>query len=85
MFAIIEDLKEKILLPETALIPMGQEHFVFLLVDGKVKLTKIKIGQRRTGVIEVVEGLRADAIVITEGGLKLRDGVAVRATVEKAD
>lgn len=82
---IIEDLEEKVLLTETALVPMGQEHFVFRLVDGKAKLTKIKIGQRRGGVIEVVEGLARDSIVITEGALKLRDGTAVRATVEKAD
>ncbi len=82
---IIEDLKERILLPETALVPMGQEHFVFRLVENKAQLTKIKIGQRRTGVIEVVEGLVPSSIVITEGALKLRDGVTVRANVEKAD
>ena len=82
---IIEDLKERILLSERALVPMGQEHFVFLLADGKAKLAKIKIGQRRAGVIEVVEGLTSDAVVIIEGALKLRDGTAVRATVEKAD
>jgi membrane fusion protein, multidrug efflux system len=82
---IIEDGKEKLLLSETALVPMGQEHFVFRLVDGKAKLTKIKIGQRRAGTIEVVEGLAPDSIVVTEGALKLRDGTAVRASVEKAD
>lgn len=82
---IIEELKEKVLLPETALVPMGQAHYVFLLVNGKVELTKIKIGQRRAGVIEVVEGLAPDAVVITEGALKLRDGAAVHATIEKAD
>ena len=82
---IIEDLKERLLLTETALVPMGQEHFVFRLVDGTAKLTKIKIGQRRGGAIEVVEGLASDAVVITEGALKLRDGTAVRAIVEKAD
>jgi membrane fusion protein (multidrug efflux system) len=82
---IIEDLKERLLLSETALVPMGQEHFVFRLVDGKARLTKIKIGQRRGGAIEVVEGLAPDSIIITEGALKLRDGTAVRASVEKAD
>jgi membrane fusion protein, multidrug efflux system len=82
---IIEDLKERLLLSETALVPMGQEHFVFRVVDGKAKLTKIKIGQRRGGAIEVVEGLAPDAIVITEGALKVRDGTAVQASVAKAD
>jgi membrane fusion protein (multidrug efflux system) len=82
---IIEDLKERLLLTETALVPMGQEHFVFRVVDGKAKLTKIKIGQRRGGAIEVVEGLAPDAVVITEGALKVRDGTAVQASVAKAD
>jgi membrane fusion protein (multidrug efflux system) len=82
---IIEDRKERLLLSETALVPMGQDHFVFQLVEGKAKLTKIKIGQRRGGAIEVVEGLTPDAVVITEGALKLRDGTAVRANIEKAD
>ena len=39
----------KILLPEMALVPVGEEHFVYLLTDGRVKLTKIKMGQRRAG------------------------------------
>jgi membrane fusion protein (multidrug efflux system) len=82
---IIEDLKDRILVPETALVPLGQEHFVYLLLDKKVKLTKVKIGQRRGGRIEIAEGLTKEAIVITEGAMKLRDGAAVRATVERAD
>jgi membrane fusion protein (multidrug efflux system) len=82
---IIEDLKERLLLTETALVPMGQEHFVFRVVDGKAQLTKIKIGQRRGGAIEVMEGLTPDAIVITEGALKVRDGTPVQASVAKAD
>lgn len=82
---IIEDLKDRILVPETALVPIGQEHFVYVLLDGKAKLTKVKIGQRRAGRIEVAEGLTKEAIVITEGALKLRDGAAVRTTVERAD
>ena len=82
---IIEDLNNRILLPETSLVPMGEDLFVFRLADGKAKLTKITIGQRRAGAVEVVQGLDADAIVITEGALKLRDGAPVRATMAKAE
>jgi len=82
---ILEDLKQRILLPETALVPMGQDLFVFKLDDGKAKLTKVKIGQRRAGAVEIVEGLDATAIIITEGALKLRDGTLVNAHMAKSD
>lgn len=80
---IIENLKQRILVPETALVPMGQDLFVFRFVDGKAKLTKLKTGQRRDGFVEVEEGLDGEAIVITEGALKLRDDAAVRANVQQ--
>lgn len=82
---ILEDLKERILLPETALVPMGQDLFVFRLDEGKAKLTKVKIGQRRAGAVEVVDGLDKSAIIITEGALKLRDGALVSAHMTKSD
>ncbi|MGE8940359.1 efflux RND transporter periplasmic adaptor subunit [Leptospira interrogans] len=82
---ILEDLKQRILLPETALVPMGQDLFVFRLDDGKAKLTKVKIGQRRFGSVEIVEGLDESAVIITEGALKLRDGALVSAHMAKSD
>jgi membrane fusion protein (multidrug efflux system) len=53
------------------------------MIDNKAKLTKVVIGQRRGGVVEVVEGLEPDAIIITEGALKLRDGALVRANLQQ--
>ena len=82
---VLEDLKQRILLPETALVPMGQDLFVFRLDDGKAKLTKVKIGQRRSGSVEVIEGLDESAVIITEGALKLRDGALVSAQMTKSN
>jgi len=82
---ITENLDRRVLVPETSLVPMGQDVFVYRLDDGKAKLTKISIGQRRAGEVEVVEGLGPDALVVTEGALKLRDGSPVRAHIAKAD
>jgi membrane fusion protein, multidrug efflux system len=80
---LIEDLNQRVLVPETALVPMGQDLFVFRLVDTKAKLTKVKIGQRRAGAVEIVEGLEKDTVIITEGALKLRDDALVRATIQQ--
>jgi membrane fusion protein, multidrug efflux system len=70
-----------ILIPEQATMPRGKEQFVFRIIDGKVSTTKVVPGQRREGMVEIVEGLSAGDIVVTAGHLKLRDGTAIRLRV----
>lgn len=82
---ILDAGKEGILVPETAIVPMGQEQFVFVLDGDKARLTKLKTGQRRGGLVEVVQGLETKSIIVTEGALKLRDGMAVKANLERVD
>ncbi len=82
---IIDAGTQGILIPETAIVPMGQELFVFVLDGDKARLTKLKTGQRRAGLVEVAQGLERTSVVVTEGALKLRDGMTVKANVEKAD
>ena len=74
---LIDERTEAIVVPETALVPVGQDQFIYRVVDGKAVLTKVKIGQRRRGQVEIVEGLERDAVIVTEGAVKLRDGSAV--------
>jgi membrane fusion protein (multidrug efflux system) len=50
---------------------------VFKIVDGKAQLTKVVIGTRREGRVEIVEGLDVGDEVVTAGQLKIRDGSAV--------
>jgi membrane fusion protein, multidrug efflux system len=88
---LIEDRQEAIFVPETALVPVGENQFVYRyvdgkalltkvnIVDGKALLTKVNIGQRRRGQVEIVQGLARDAVIVSEGALKLRDGLPVRA------
>jgi membrane fusion protein (multidrug efflux system) len=63
--------------PETALVPSGDEQYVYRVVDGKALRTKIDIGQRRDGMVEVLQGLDPAATIVTAGHLKIRDGSAV--------
>jgi membrane fusion protein (multidrug efflux system) len=64
-------------------VPVGQNQFIYRVVDGKALLTKVKIGQRRQGQVEIVEGLEAEAVIVTEGAVKLRDGSTVRTVAAK--
>jgi membrane fusion protein (multidrug efflux system) len=75
---VLLQLKEDALsVPEQAIVPQGESQFVFKIVDGKAKLTKVKIGTRREGRVEIVEGLAAGDQVVTAGQLKIRDGSPV--------
>lgn len=78
---VLEERKDAIVVPETALVPVGDEQFVFRVVNDKAVLTKVELGQRRAGRAEVLAGLPRDALIVVEGALKLRDGALVRRAV----
>ena len=71
------DNKDTLVVPEESLFPLGEDKFVYKVVDGKATRQKIDIGQRREGKVEVVAGLRSDDVVVTAGVMKLREGVPV--------
>ncbi len=81
MFARVNLLLGKhtdaILVPEQAIVPRGKDSFVFRVVDGKAVQTRVHLGIRRAGDVEVLDGLNPDDRVVTDGQIKLRDGMAV--------
>lgn len=77
--ALIMELKPNALtVSEEALVPRGEDQFVFKVVDGKAVETRVRIGTRRDGRVEIIEGLAADETVVTAGQQKIRNGVPVR-------
>ena len=74
---ITRDEREALVIPEQAIVPQGDEQYVFRVVDGKVSRVKVDIGRRRDSRVEVLKGLTRDDVVVTAGQLKLRDGMAV--------
>jgi membrane fusion protein (multidrug efflux system) len=66
-----------LLVPEQALVPMGNDRFVYRVVDGKAVQQKVTIGERRAGEVEIREGVNDGDIVVTDGQMKLRDGAPV--------
>src|SRR6266567_2111117 len=54
---LTRDLQEALVVPEQAIVPQGDEWYVFRVVDGKAQRAKVDIGQRRDGKAEVVKGL----------------------------
>jgi membrane fusion protein, multidrug efflux system len=72
------DAQDTLAVPEQAIVPQGDEWYVYRVVDGKAQRTKVEIGQRRDGKTEIVRGLQDGDMVVTAGQLKLRDGVQVQ-------
>jgi membrane fusion protein (multidrug efflux system) len=65
--------------PELAVVGEGDARFVYVVgADRKVKRTAVRTGLRSGGRIEILEGLRPGEKVVTEGVVKLADGMKVR-------
>ncbi|WP_417519272.1 efflux RND transporter periplasmic adaptor subunit [Minwuia sp.] len=69
-----------LLAPEEAILVVDGGAFVFTIEDGKAVRQPVKLGRRRPGKVEIIEGITAGQQVITAGVQKVRPGadVAVR-------
>jgi membrane fusion protein, multidrug efflux system len=75
---IMESSKDAIVVPEESLLPEEGRQFVYVVGGGKAEKREIHIGRRRPGEVEVLDGLAADEVIVSEGADKLRPGSDVR-------
>jgi membrane fusion protein, multidrug efflux system len=80
---VVDERPEAVFVPEQSLVPINDQLFVFKVVDGPqggkvVAFTKVKLGERRKGEAEVIEGLQPGDVIVTAGLLKVRDGMPVQ-------
>lgn len=68
---------DALMVPEEALVPEQGNVFVYVVKDGVAEKRSVRMGQRRVGEVQVLEGLAAGELVVTEGTQKLRNGAAV--------
>ncbi len=73
----VSQRQDALFVPETALVPKGSDQFVYRIVEGLARETKVAIGVRQAGLVEVMRGLQPSDVVVTAGQMKLRDGDAV--------
>lgn len=75
---LVERSVEQVLqVPESAIIPIEDKQFVFVIVEGKAIKKQVSTGRRKPGVVEITTGLTQNDPVVVEGALKLRDGTSV--------
>ena len=75
---LTDEKADSLVVPEQALVPQGEDQYVFKVVDGRAQRTRIDIGARRDGKVEVLRGLAVNDLVVTAGQLKIRDGTTVK-------
>ena len=69
---------QALMLPEQAIVPENDRHYVFLVADGRAQKRAVTIGRRRPGEVEILEGLTPADQVVVDGTMNLRDGSVVR-------
>lgn len=70
---------DAIMIPEQAIWPLGQDKVVYVVEDGKAFQRKVRIGERKPGTVEIIDGLAAGEIIVTAGQMKLFNGASVQA------
>lgn len=78
---ILAERPNALVIPEEAIMPVGERLLVNLVVDGKVEVREVKLGKRLAGKVEVLEGLQGAESLISAGWQKVREGMAVRTKV----
>ena len=73
--------RQTLVIPEAALTPLGSAQFVLVAAPAERGYTaekrQVRIGARRPGEAEVLEGLEEGQLVITHGALRVRPGQAI--------
>jgi len=71
--------RQSLSLPELAVIGEGEQRFVYVLDnESRAHRVQVRTGVRAGGRIEIVAGLRPGVRVVTEGVVKVADGMTVR-------
>lgn len=79
---VVFDVRERALVvPEEALVPVGDKQYVFKVVDGPdghklARRIEARIGQRVPGKVELLEGVKDGDIVVVAGQARLARGDA---------
>lgn len=72
--------------PENAVYQIQDRAYVYVVDSDQIAHERqIETGDRRFGIVEVVGGLREGELIVTEGIVKLRDGMRVRLTEPESE
>lgn len=73
----LEGSTPSLMVPEQAIVPKGDNAFVYRIVNNAAELVPVTLGTRRPGEVAIDSGLNAGDWVITEGQQKIGPGAPV--------
>jgi membrane fusion protein, multidrug efflux system len=71
------DSRTAVLVPETAIVPVGGKSFVYVVRDGVAEQREVTVGARQSGTVEISGGVEVGDIVVVSGTQRLRNGAPV--------
>jgi membrane fusion protein (multidrug efflux system) len=75
---VLGDRPNALMVPEEAIAPQGEDFYVFTVAEGVAQRRKVRLGVRRDGQVELLDGVQAGDRVVTAGVRVQRDGQPVR-------
>lgn len=75
---ILETLAMSIMLPEEAIVALQGEWYIYTIASEQALLKKVKLGLRKAGRVQILEGVEPGELVIVGGNHKVSDGQKVR-------
>jgi membrane fusion protein (multidrug efflux system) len=79
---LMSEPRRSLSVPEISVVAEGSKNFVYIVDQSKqpavAAKTEVVLGARERGLVEVVSGLQAGDLVVTDGVLKLRPNAPVR-------
>ncbi|MFY0991582.1 efflux RND transporter periplasmic adaptor subunit [Halomonas sp. C05BenzN] len=69
--------REAVVVPESVLIPSGDRQYVLVIDeddDNRLERREVRVGERRIGQAEILEGLEAGELVVAHGVQRAREG-----------
>lgn len=77
---LLKNARKVVVVPEETIMPTGGRSFIFVVnaANDIVERREVKVGARRPGEAEILEGLEVGELVVTDGGLKLSAGTRVK-------
>lgn len=66
-----------LMVPARSLIPILDGAQVFKVVDGKAMSVDVELGQRTADSVQITKGLTKTDVIITDGQMKVKNGMAV--------
>jgi membrane fusion protein, multidrug efflux system len=80
---ILSRRSDAVLVPEPALLFQGSQVSVYIVEGDEVRSRRVRIGERQSAIVEVLEGVQSGEQIVVAGLQRIRDGSRVRAVPEQ--